>query len=325
MKSIIFLIGLFLSVSLADEKPDEKVVKEVQYAIKLTEQAKALVDEGSPRQAVDVYLKAISILRKNLRGNNADVANVFNNLALTYDMLEEFRKALEYKKKSYEMIKALYGDGDHSNVAIALNNIGLTYYKMGDYENVLQYYTKALAMLNRLHNGKDHKEIATLLNNIGSSYDSLGNYTEALESYNKSNEMYKRLNEKNKEDSNIAVTYNNIASTYYKQGKYEEALENYNQALKLYRAIHRGENVDIATCYNNIAVQHEKMGQVAGLNKALEFYRRALTMYRHVFKDAKNHPDIKQANENIKRVLDKLEDFVPKTVDLNSKYEKSEL
>jgi tetratricopeptide (TPR) repeat protein len=272
MDRIFVTIVLLASVSLtaAAAKEESENVKDVNYAGKLSHKARQESDAGNYRDAIELFKDSLSLFKKHLKGNNPDVANVYNELALTYDHLGEYKKALDMKMKSYEMIKGLYGDGDHDNVAIAINNIGLTYYKMGDYDKVLKYYTKSLAMLRRLHGKVDNEQIATLLNNLGSSYDSLGKYEKANDHYEEALNMYRRLNEDGKEDANIAVGLNNIAGTYYKQGRYNEALTTYTEALEIYKKINMGDSPQIATCLNNIAVQNEILGKVNGLRTALD-------------------------------------------------------
>jgi tetratricopeptide (TPR) repeat protein len=79
-------------------------------------------------------------------------------LSVSYFNLGDDNKALEYYKKSLEMLERLY-PGAHQDIALSLNNLGASYSRLGDVNKSLEYYKKSFEMLERLYTG-DHPDIA---------------------------------------------------------------------------------------------------------------------------------------------------------------------
>lgn len=71
------------------------------------------------------------------------VANVFNNIGLTYSNLENTNQALYYYQEALK-IKINKEIGYKEGIATNLGNIGLVYITLGKSEEALKYYQEAL-------------------------------------------------------------------------------------------------------------------------------------------------------------------------------------
>ena len=70
---------------------------------------------GEYNQTQELHEKALIIYKKIFGEDHADVATIYNNLALVYERLGEYSQAKELHEKALTITKQIFG-GDHKYV-----------------------------------------------------------------------------------------------------------------------------------------------------------------------------------------------------------------
>ena len=210
-----------------------------------------------------------------------EYAMLFNNLALLYNIKDDYGKAQEYCEKALAIHEHVFGI-NHPNTATTYNNMAGVYKAQGDYEKALEYYGKALAIRERVL-GPGHPDTATTYNNMAAVYDAQGDYGKAIEYYRKA--IAVGVNVLGEDHPNTASMYHNIAGVYYIQGDYDKALEYYGKAIAIRERMLGTDHPDTASTYSIIAGTYYTQGDYA---KALEYCRKATSIFLSTF--GENHP-----------------------------------
>ena len=150
------------------------------------------------------------------------------NLGLSYEMLGEFDKSLEYL---FEARDILTNTEFKKNLAFVYNEIGLVYYQQQNEElklNAFEYFNKFLELSLSID---DKMEIAGGYSNIGMLYSSLNKLDSSLKYHNKALKMRLELHDKR----TIGISYANIGDLKFKLGNYESAISYYKKAESLYK------------------------------------------------------------------------------------------
>ncbi|CAF1393861.1 unnamed protein product [Didymodactylos carnosus] len=170
--------------------------------------------------------------------NHDHLADIYFNIARSYDNKAEYTEGIDMYTRAYEM----YKNAKPPQVlpaAKALNAIGSICRDQGNYEQALDCYRKVLNMFDEQTTSLSEKEvIARCLHSIGRICQEKGDNLYALEYYLL--EYYRRalhIFEKTLlgEHQNIARTLNGIGAVYREQGNSVEALKYHERALKIYR------------------------------------------------------------------------------------------
>jgi tetratricopeptide (TPR) repeat protein len=96
--------------------------------------------------------------------DHGSVAMIFNNMAVVYEKLNEYEKALEYNQKALKI--ELVIDSNHPDVAESYNNIAIVYVKQGLYDLALEMREKALFIYNQVFES-DHPDVIKTEISIG--------------------------------------------------------------------------------------------------------------------------------------------------------------
>jgi tetratricopeptide (TPR) repeat protein len=76
---------------------------------------------------------------KLLGENHGDVAEIYNNIAVSFSNLDDHKQSLEYYQKSFAIRIKIFGE-NHVDVANSYHYIGLSYGNLGDHKQSLEYY-----------------------------------------------------------------------------------------------------------------------------------------------------------------------------------------
>ena len=278
------------------------------------------------------HLKALEYHKKALNtheelGNKNDIAKILLNIGNIYVYQANYSKALEYYHKALIIYENLE---DKSGIAATLGNIGTIYVNQSDYPKALDYFSRGLKLKEEL--GQKF-QMASNFSNMGVIYTRQTNYIKALEYFQKSLKIEEEFGNK----TGIAVTIGNMGNVYLYQSDYSKALDYYHKALNIYNEL--GNNSGIATSLRNIGDLYlsqsidslskngdnkEKLmlNEEIILNKAIEFLKQAIEMYKACGEDLnqtnsiyslvlayKRKGDYKNAFEALKEV-NKLDDSI---------------
>ena len=220
---------------------------------------------GKFDDALRCGLKCLSLLEKNYDAQKQSLT--LNNIGMIYKSKADFKTALEYLNRSYEIEKQ---QNNSIGIARTTHNIGNIYYNLSQYDKAMQYYNEALKI--REARG-DLKEKALILTNIGNYYLTTGRYTQAKEMFDQSLKINRDLGNL----QGMAISIANIGITYKNQSTFKEALEYLEKALKIYEEI--GDYLGIIAVMLNIGyVYYEK----SVFSEAQKYYEEALKISDNV-------------------------------------------
>ncbi len=134
-------------------------------------------------KAMNYYQKSLSIMEKQQRKTNPNVASLLNNMGIVLKDQKEYSKSMKYFDQALAIRKKLLGS-KHPEVAHSLNNIGNLYYLQNMYDEANKYYQNSLTLIKQAL-GPEHLDVAQSLNNLGLVYCKTGQYDQALDYHRK--------------------------------------------------------------------------------------------------------------------------------------------
>jgi tetratricopeptide (TPR) repeat protein len=90
----------------------------------------------------------LKIQEKSPPANHPDLDTIRNNIALTYNAMGEYTKALSWYEKALA-IQQKSLPPNHSSMVSTYNNIAVTHHTMSQYSTAFPYYEKALEILHK--------------------------------------------------------------------------------------------------------------------------------------------------------------------------------
>jgi tetratricopeptide (TPR) repeat protein len=253
--------------------------------------------------------------QKYVESNDVSLAVFYHRVAEQFEDLSEFKKSLEFYKKSLVIKRTIYGF-EHIDTAELFKGIGRVYGCLEDRKKALNYYGKSLNIYTKLL-GEDTVYSAELYNNIALQKSWHKNdFKKSLNFYKKTHEIYLKIFGAYSHQTatclnNIGLLYDNfcedekaldfyrkslkvrlkifgensrsVANSYYNLGSislkkedYDSAIENNQNALNILIKISGPESTDVADSYNNIAYLWKIK---ADYDKALEYYNKSLWVH----------------------------------------------
>ena len=239
--------------------------------------------------SLDYYDKALNIQLK-LVGNDRDrlVAQIYNNIGVTYYYKRNFTKSKEFILKACEIRDEVLPKG-HPDRAECYKNIGQIFQIEFKYDSTFIYFDKELNVYEEVFSIEyPNHLILESLNNIGALNYYVGKYNNALGYYQRAINICKKLNQ---EEINIdlARLYNNIGAVYWKLGQLNRSLEYHKKALEIRLNKHQKNHSDIQNSYANIGSTLAALGTY---ETALDYLRKALEL-------AKSRPAVEDPIDEI--------------------------
>ncbi|MBN3038157.1 MAG: tetratricopeptide repeat protein [Candidatus Omnitrophica bacterium] len=196
-------------------------------------------------------------LYERLLKYNPDAERVYNEVGITYGLMEEYKKAIPYFEKAlklnpaydkaYNNLATSYIKVDRDEEAVALlekaiklnpqyakayNTLAIAYFDLGRYEDAVKAGKKAIALSPALTEAH---------NNVGLAYQAWGKNEEAIPYLEKAIRLR----------PDDAGAYNNLGSAYGGAGRDDKAIEAFKKAIEL--------KPDYAGAYNNLSLTYFKL------------------------------------------------------------------
>jgi CHAT domain-containing protein/tetratricopeptide (TPR) repeat protein len=240
-----------------------------------------LHQQGRYREAVEVAVKVLAVLRKVLGEKHPDYATSLNNLAVLYQSTGERGKALPLYLEALDLRRQVLGE-KHPAYARSLNDLAALYHAMGEHGKALPLYLEARQLFRQVL-GERHPDYATSLNDLAMLYLAMGEHGKALPLSLEARRLRRQvLGEKH---PHYAASLNNLARLYLAMGEHGKALPLYLEARDLQRQVQGERHPDYATSLHNLATLYQAMGEHG---KALPLLLGARTLTRQV--QGEKHP-----------------------------------
>ena len=101
-------------------------------------------------------------------GDRAGEGTAYGNLGNAYQLLGDFRKAIEYQEEHLKIAKEI---GDRAGEGRAYGNLGNTYKSLSDHRKAIEYHEKYLKIAKVMG---DRAGEGRAYGNLGNDYDSVG-------------------------------------------------------------------------------------------------------------------------------------------------------
>jgi signal transduction histidine kinase/CheY-like chemotaxis protein len=212
-----------------------------------------------------------SLEQYKLLHDQNQIAQLYLNLGLTNQYLNNYEQALEYYQKAIDVFTELE---NKEQVAICYQDIGTLYNDLTKYSLALIYYEKALDIFKELGN---KSRSAASLQNIGVLHYNWKNFDQALEFYKKSLKIYEELKNLN----GIGTSLSNIGLVYEENKQYEKSLEFYQKALLVFEEL--DYKPAIVYVYYNLGSINRNL---KNLKKSIEYFEKGLALsQKHSLRD----------------------------------------
>jgi len=233
-----------------------KYVEGVSRAIGVM--ANAFVKLGNYPKALELNIKKLKIEEK--RDNPRNMASVLNNIGVIYTLQDEYRKALEYYRKSDSLINKFNIEELKYNAVL---NIGDAYNRLNISDSSYLYFSKSLEYAK---NQKDDGLIGNSMTGLGHSYLRMGSYKNSRTNYIKAIEYLIKAND----DEILCEATLGLSNLYKQMGHTDSAkyyglysisiakkggfvTEELNAAKYLATLYKNSKNIDSAFTYLNLA------------------------------------------------------------------------
>jgi CHAT domain-containing protein/tetratricopeptide (TPR) repeat protein len=267
---------------------------------------------NKPKEALDCYAKLLAYYRKDMP-DRAQEAEALSSIGNFYSLDGNTQEALEYLNQSLTIYREIK---NKVKEAETLDSIANVHRNRGEFQKALDRLTQSLTilrvqkteLLNQLEpaqRNKDRKLLqilfqeASLLNSMGDTYSQIGDQQQALEYLNQAAQI---TAEAKQPFTRLQLLLNssvlahhllepsilvNMGQAYFKSGQHQKALEHYSQALTIFNNL-KAQVPELkstklydtfeATAIGYSGEVYAKLGQH---QKALEYYNRALPMFRN--------------------------------------------
>lgn len=138
--------------------------------------------------SIAFYEKALAV--RISEKNEADLGQIYSNIAICYLDMKNFSKAVEYYSKSLESYVKTH-DPCHPDIEETLTSLATCYHNLGDFKKEIECSNKLLTIKYKVYDA-DHPLIAETLNKIGQCYQSINDQNKAAECFSKALDIYKK-------------------------------------------------------------------------------------------------------------------------------------
>ncbi len=152
------------------------------------------------------------------------IAKSLFQLGLVFRYQSNYKKAIEYSKKSYNLFEKMGKSGEKARV---LNSLGNVYKRIGDYEKSVENFLASLKIYKKI---EDSVKVSYVMNNLGVLYLEMGEYEKSLEFHLQNLEVRRELNVSNE---HVIKTLMNIGAVYRETNENNKAIDYYNEAINL--------------------------------------------------------------------------------------------
>ena len=192
-----------------------KLEGKVSYATTLLNAANAHRAAGLLQDSLELYMQVFPVYEKELSPDNMYYANLFNNISLLYQEMQEFTKAKEALLKALSICER--NEEAAFEIAVTHANLANTCIQLGENEEAKEHARMAIAMFEEQEVEDAHYSAA--LSALGNLYYKEENYEKAMEAMEKSRDCVARyLGRKNIQYERLSENINLIRQKASMQG-----------------------------------------------------------------------------------------------------------
>lgn len=231
--------------------------------------------EQSNDLAIASFEKSINIFKSLNMHETLEMSRVYNDLANTYQDMEQSQQALRYHQLSLGIKQKVLVE-KHYEVSVSYFNLAQNTMTMGDVEASINYYQEALKI--DIHNfGPEHRWVAEDYFNLANCYNLIGSYDKAIRYAQKSVDMLRASY--GDEDLKVAMAMNALAKAYTSIEDYKKARLHFSDALQVYSKV-----ADDFHVYDAITGKAQVLNNLGTVMLAEEKYDQAIDYHQEALK-----------------------------------------
>ncbi len=247
--------------------PIVKNIKESELANAVsTGLANTFWETGNYSSGLELSLDAEQFFEQyNVMGDKYAVLNI---IALNYEGLFEYEKALEYFNKT---LGALKKSDRESFMGIVYSNMGRLYYKQKKYIQALDFIREGVKL----------EEENFFFSSAGKSYTMMANAFLKLNQFDSTLVYLKKAHNHNINSDDkvgLARTYLGYGEYYFKQNQYSASVDYLFKVLEIAKPLDL--NNEILHASKLLAQNYE---QAANYQKSTEYYQKYFTLYQEMY------------------------------------------
>lgn len=237
--------------------------------------------DGDLKTALFHGKRLLDFYEENEQIRDSGQAEDTHNVAVVFDELGLYDKAIEHYRKAASLKRARFGESP--SYADTLNNLAIVYSNLEQYKEALKTHKRVLDVREKKL-GTEHIDYIHTLYNIGNTYEALQQYDNALESHGKALEMSYCCD--NIEITDVADIHASMARCFDKKGNFKKAIFYYEFAVDLIEKKQGVHNLYYITNALSLASVCEKSGYIS---LAVEYCERVFEIRRKLFPE--DHSD----------------------------------
>lgn len=182
-------------------------------------------------RAIDLFLEALEICRRNGEQDSPAYAGLLQNLSLAYQETKQYQKAIQCLERALELVQAL--PAYRQEAAVTYNNLTALYHAAGEDGRAMECVDRALQSYEQCPE-EERFHYTAVLNSLAGFLFAQGNCLRALTLYQKSAKHTRRFLGENEE---YAVTCQNMRWVYEKMGERGQAAQCLDRAQRVYERL----------------------------------------------------------------------------------------
>ncbi len=228
-------------------------------------------EAGNRANALALHLEARTILTRELRSDDPELAWSLNNLGIVYQAQGELDEAVRHFDEAITSLTDSLGNS-HPDLGIPLNNLGNALVTQGKVSEARTAFERVLDLRTKVF-GPNHPSLGYSLNALGNVFQKQGELDRALSLFERADDIWQTAY--GDEHPNLGYTSINLASVLLEQKKFDEARALFERAEKIWAGTYGPKHV-------TLGYPLEGLGQVAlqrgDLPLAISQFERALAL-----------------------------------------------
>ncbi|MDF9795014.1 CHAT domain-containing protein [Catalinimonas alkaloidigena] len=233
--------------------------------------------DHSNELAIQSFLKGNDILKEIGKSESIEMARNYNDLANTYQDLEQYDLALDYHHQSLKIKENVLRE-NHPELAVSYFNLAQVSLSKGDLDAAIAHYQNALEV-DISNFGHDHRWVAEDYFNLAHCYNVKGSYDKAIRYAHKAYDMLKANYGEN--NLRVAESLYALGDAYYYTGDFSAAQNAYLKAVATFKEL--AERYQAQDALNGQALVLNSLGKVMrerqDYDASINYHQQALRLH----------------------------------------------
>lgn len=213
----------------------------IEYAESLCDLAYLYCEIFEYTKAIDYYLKANSIIEKNVERTHESYIGTLNNVGLVYFAMGDLQQSAHYLLRALDCQRNL-GTKSYYNSSNTVECLGMIYSEMNDYQKAEEYYRELLE-INKDNYSERSVEYAKGLGHLADLFRKKGDYKTAEKYSIQAHVILKSVCKEQSVDYLFSLV--GLGSFYTETGSFSKAEQYYTEVLEIKRYLHDKQLFDM--------------------------------------------------------------------------------